>query len=333
MDLLNIFACIGVLILHTNSVTVHQFDGKVNCDFIWGLLTHSLFYWPVPVFLMLSGSNIIGYAGGVNKFIQGRTRRTLLPFVAWSIMYAVLYNVNHPIHIFSASTLHSAANGLLGLGYMWFFIPLFAFYLSAPFLSLIMQNASANERRTFLVLGFVFASIIPFISSITGVGIFRYNLFPMTGSFLIYPVLGWMICNDKWFDEHHKAIYTAAIICAIVHFAGLYTTIVSLGLESKVFQNTLFPTDFIISTAVFLFFKRQNWNKLVSTLRLTPERIVAISSCSLGVYLIQNFLFVVSSYGFNILNNHYFGFIATYIVGVICVAIMKRIPLVKNIVP
>lgn len=142
-----------------------------------------------------------------------------------------------------------------------------------------------------------------------------------------------MICNDKWFDDHHKAIYTVAIICAIVHFAGLYTTIISLGLESKVFQNTLFPTNFIISTAIFLFFNRQNWNKFVSTLRLTPERIVAISSCSLGVYLIQNFLFVVSSFGFDILNNHYFGFIATYIVGVICVTIMKRIPLVKNIVP
>lgn len=64
MDILNIFACIGVLILHTNSTTVHQFNGDVNSDFVWGLFTHSLFYWPVPVFLMLSGSNIIGYMGG-----------------------------------------------------------------------------------------------------------------------------------------------------------------------------------------------------------------------------------------------------------------------------
>lgn len=58
VDILNICACIGVLILHTTNVQVHHWDGHKNVEFWWGLTTHSIFYWPVPVFLMLSGFNL-----------------------------------------------------------------------------------------------------------------------------------------------------------------------------------------------------------------------------------------------------------------------------------
>lgn len=68
MDVLNVCACMSVLILHSNSAIIHQFDGVVDGRFIWGVFTHSFFYWPVPIFLMLSGSNLIGrHRGGVYK--------------------------------------------------------------------------------------------------------------------------------------------------------------------------------------------------------------------------------------------------------------------------
>lgn len=70
IDVLNICACVGVLILHTNSTTIHSFNGNIDFSFFWGVFTHSCFYWPVPVFLMLSGCNLIGCELGGGKNIH-----------------------------------------------------------------------------------------------------------------------------------------------------------------------------------------------------------------------------------------------------------------------
>lgn len=58
MDVLNIVACVGVVLLHCN----HQMDlynGEMNFSIIWGIIVYSFVYWPVPVFMMLSGSNLL----------------------------------------------------------------------------------------------------------------------------------------------------------------------------------------------------------------------------------------------------------------------------------
>ena len=59
MDLLNILAICGVIILHTNNYFVHHYDGEMSISKGWNILTHSLFIWPVPVFFMLSGANLM----------------------------------------------------------------------------------------------------------------------------------------------------------------------------------------------------------------------------------------------------------------------------------
>ena len=51
------------------------------------------------------------------------------------------------------------------------------------------------------------------------------------------------------------------------------------------------------------------------------------------MFLIQNLLFVVSFYNLNLLNNHYFGFILTYITALLIVIVMKRLPVLNRIVP
>lgn len=224
-------------------------------------------------------------------------------------------------------------NGTVGAGYMWFFIPLFAFYISAPFISIMFKNCTETERRFFLLFCFIFVSLIPFIASIMHIEGFKYNLFPMGTSFLIYPVLGYMICKDKWFEDHKNFIYVMGLCSMILHYIGLYVTVGILGWSSKIFQNTLYPSDFFMASAVFLFFKNYNWNNILKTLRISDTLLISISSCSLGVYLIQNLLFIISSHNMNLLNNHYFGFFLTYVTGLLIVILMKRIPLLNRIVP
>lgn len=249
------------------------------------------------------------------------------------MIYVVLFNYRDLGSIFTLKMLNVAINGLVGAGYMWFFIPLFAFYFSAPFLTILFKGSSVEDKRIFLLLSFIFVSVIPFLLSMMHLDGFRYNLFPMGTSFLVYPVLGWMICNDSWFEEHKKQLYIAGIISAIVHFAGLFITIGVLGWKSKFFQNTLYPTDFIMSTAVFLFFKNYNWQAFLSSFHISTKTLALLSSCSLGIYLIQNLIFVISGHCYNLCNNQYFGFLFTWFLGLLIVLILKHIPLLKRIVP
>ena len=57
-DLLNIVACIAVVFLHSNVMVFSYSSGK---NWAIGLGLEVLFYWAVPIVLMLSGANLMGY--------------------------------------------------------------------------------------------------------------------------------------------------------------------------------------------------------------------------------------------------------------------------------
>lgn len=59
IDVLNIVACAGVLLLHCTNGQVHGFSGTPSVDWYIGLTTHSFFLWPVDVFFMISGFTLV----------------------------------------------------------------------------------------------------------------------------------------------------------------------------------------------------------------------------------------------------------------------------------
>lgn len=59
VDVLNIIACMGVLLLHCTNGQVHGFNGHVSFECVIGLLTHGVFLWSVNVFFMLTGLTLM----------------------------------------------------------------------------------------------------------------------------------------------------------------------------------------------------------------------------------------------------------------------------------
>ena len=57
-DVLNILACVSVVILHHNGI-VHHFSNSTAWN--QALVAEVLFYWAVPVFFMLSGATLLNY--------------------------------------------------------------------------------------------------------------------------------------------------------------------------------------------------------------------------------------------------------------------------------
>ena len=83
IDVLNIVACIGVVLLHCSNNEIHNYDGILSSNYIWGSITHTLAFWPVPIFLMISGCNLIGKKYDLSIFYKKRLR------TAWK--YDIIY--------------------------------------------------------------------------------------------------------------------------------------------------------------------------------------------------------------------------------------------------
>lgn len=146
VDILNIIACAGVLLLHSTNGPVHNFNGNVNFDWFIGLFSHSFFLWPVNVFFMLSGITMMRTCyemtckGEIKQYYLKRLNRLGYPLLMWSLIYLLIKIVvkDEPINIIPLlmKVLTFKANG-----FMWFFMPLIVIYLSMPFLSLFVVNA------------------------------------------------------------------------------------------------------------------------------------------------------------------------------------------------
>ena len=163
-------------------------------------------------------------------------------------------------------------------------------------------------------------------------GYFNYDIFPVGGSLLLYPVMGYVICKYDFFSNYRQWIYIVGLSAVFVHFILLYISITILN-DSHRFQNTEELTSLLIASAVFVWFMNMNWKKLFSYINLPISIIQTLSSCSLGVYLIQFLLFTISKKFGLPLHTPYVGAILTYMIAVPIVIVMKKISGVKYLVP
>ncbi len=90
-DILNIISCFAVVALHVNGVF-----WRFSYDRYWitSNFIESLFYFAVPVFVMLSGATLINYRErySTREFFKKRVVKTFVPFIIWSFI-AIVYNI------------------------------------------------------------------------------------------------------------------------------------------------------------------------------------------------------------------------------------------------
>ena len=329
MDILNIVAIIGVVILHCNS-EIYQFDGDVSVGFIWQSLIVSIFYWPVNVFFLITGANLIGYKKGWKTYTMRRLRRTVIPYVAWSIIYCLLICRD----IQPKTFIENIANGGM-IVYFWYFIPLFIVYLSIPFVTSIVHNSSKKLIEAFLIISFVTLSIIPTTCQLCEIAIKR-DYFPMGSSFIAISLCGYYLL---YIHSKYQDITKTKLICFLV--GVICVNWISLISYAFMFGNLLLPlmsyfNPFCVLTAiaVFLFFSIIDWRYIINIVGIKEDSIALISSCTLGIYIFHPIVFLAGDhFGIDLFRNDYFGFIPTYLISLFVIWGMKKIPYIKLIVP
>lgn len=93
VDILNILACIAVVALHQNKV-VHYFEANHSSEWSASLIVECLFFWAVPVFLMITGTTLMQYREryDTKTFFKKRFIKIVIPFIFWAI-FMIVWNI------------------------------------------------------------------------------------------------------------------------------------------------------------------------------------------------------------------------------------------------
>ncbi len=328
-DVLNILATLGVVFLHCNG-TAHTYSDSLG--WYQALFIEVFLYWPVPVFFMLTGATLMEYRSRYTtlEFFKKRFVRTVIPFIVWTLINAVLKGIS-PFEIgirqfLSRCFLTSIEN------IYWFFIPLFSVYLALPALSLLK-----NHRKVLWYLAgctFLLTSLLPPVFKYIGLS-WNTNLnMPMVSGYLLFVILGYLLSTEELSRKKRVIIYIFGIFGAVLRYGMTVYLSMRDGAINKMFFSYTEYYSVFLAVAVFVLFKYMKSVNFLSDKRAVLSKI---SGCSFGVYLIH---MIVIRFFNSILPETVFGAVwrmtapvLIYFVALLITVILKKIPIIKLIVP
>lgn len=266
-DFLNITAALGVIFLHCNGIAHNYSD---TLAWYQALLVEVVFYWPVPIFFMLSGATLMGYRErySTSEFFKKRFLRTVIPFILWTLISAAYKDIN-PFETGFKDFLNRCIGTSIENVY-WFFIPLFAIYLSMPVISLLKEQ---RKILWYMVGGvFLLSSFLPLVCGYFGIG-WNYSLSMLTaGGNLIFVILGYLLSTQEIKKKYRLIIYALGILSAAFrYFMTVYLSVQDGKINKFFFGYTQFHSVFL-AAAVLCFLNIQILLKNLGNIKrlLTP---------------------------------------------------------------
>ena len=336
MDILNILAIIGVVAMHCNGI-VHTFS-TARC---WktSLVVDVIFYFAVPVFIMLSGANLMDYRKkyDTKAFFRKRVSRVLIPTIVWITIVAIWKMfIIKTIDIGSINIvefLNMVFNNKIEFTYYYLFVIL-GIYLTLPLLSQLTDNKYRKTLWYVVLTFFIFNALIPNLLLLFGIK-WNKDFTILIGGYLIYVILGYLLSTQDIPKKYRYILYGLAILGMLYRYVTTYIYSYDANTIIKTTWGYMQFHAIIQACAVFLFIKNLNLKKLETNKKITSY-IAKISSCSFGVYLIH---LIVKYYEVELLSINVrswqwrtIGVITTYLISLLIVLIIKKIPVLKRIV-
>lgn len=330
-DVLNIIACLGVIALHHNNL-VHSYV-RDSIGWIQSLVVECVCYCSVPVFMMLSGANLLGYLDrySTGEFFKKRFIRTVIPWLCWSVIFLFWKIAAGDIKDESLTVLEKIQliTTYKVESVYWFFGELFACYLAMPVLS-----ALRNQRRMlmyFAGINFIFLSVYPYVQNWLGLA---WSIqVPIVGSLIIFVVLGYLLSTTQLSKRDRMILYAAGAICLLFRFFyTLYFSRLSGKTDVSIKAYVSFHSVFY-ACAFFALMLNIPWDSILPS--WLKKRLPAISDCSFGIFLIHRMVMKYESAALGIGKGDWAWRILciplTYFVCLLLTAGIKRIPVLRRL--
>lgn len=338
-DLLNILACFCVVCQHTNSKfgNFQPTAGWLECAFT-GVVCH----WAVPVFFMLSGATLLKYRERYSTadFFKRRFSRILIPYIIWTVL---LYFLDKQYQQAGSAIEmgEQIINHLLKADVMapfWFFAPLFAIYLMMPVFSLLANKKYQKLLYYYIGICFVTKSVLPVADLFlhTNIAAACAPFFQLFNVYLMDVFLGYILSNVPISRKWRIIIYSFGILAFVLQFACVLAESFKNGkMSDPLSPYEYFPVT-VVAVAVFVFFRYLPLQKLEKSKKASTA-ISKIASCSFGIYFMHVLIYRwILELDFVDVDQFIWRFPVRFAVYFICLAItaiLKKIPVLKKIVP
>ncbi|MBQ9875939.1 MAG: acyltransferase family protein [Campylobacter sp.] len=337
LDILNIIAIIAVIALHCNGI-VHIYHTENS--WAQSLVVETVFYFAVPLFLMISGANLLGYIQkyDTKTFFKKRFTKVLYPAIFW-ICIAFVYR------IFILKDMSLENIGIVEFINMIFVnkeMPIYYFiwwilgvYLTIPVLTHLTTDTKYRSVLWYAVgIFFIFNALIPNLFQLIGINWNNLIQFQI-GGIVIYPILGYLLAISNISKKLRYIIYALGIFAIIYRYSFTYFQSKEAGELIKITWGYFQFHVFFLTSAIFLFVKNINFEKLQNNSRIT-KILANIANCSFGVYLCHMIIVDCEVYICDIdqysLQWRTIGIITTYVISLAIVYLLKQIPFIRRVV-
>lgn len=337
IDVLTVISCAAVVFLHVNDAF---WTFSYQPYWVGANIIETICYFAVPVFFMITGATLMDFRKRytLKEYFRKRVVRTVIPFLIWSLV-ALAWQIWRGRIAVADLTPLGVVNSIVNteyLGIYWFFIALFAIYLSIPVLSLIPEDKRKEAFGYLIIVGALANFGLPFISKVTHDRlVFPPELtFPMAAFYLIYPLIGYYLDRYTLSSRARWAIYLAGTAGFVVHLVGTWVLSYAVGGVDRTFKGYLNVPPLLHAVAVFTFLRYHAPKSAESALL---KVVTFFKSTTYGVYLIHWFCFdvAVNTLGFSRLSLSFrlIGGLVIFLVSALIIKAVQRIPGAGYIVP
>lgn len=159
VDWLRVFACLLVMIVHSSEpFYLNGYDTLIltDADLAWASAIDSAARMSVPLFVIASAYLLFPLRYSAGEFCRKRAIRILIPFVLWSVIYAVFNgnawsNLKYLLLNFNFSASH-----------LWFVYMLLGLYIIMPILSPWAKQVGKTELKVYIGI-WLFTTILPLV--------------------------------------------------------------------------------------------------------------------------------------------------------------------------
>lgn len=273
-------------------------------------------------------------------FFKKRVKKTVIPYVVWTLLAILWLIVSGKYTVSEVLSLRLILSDILNhnsQSLYWFFIPLFAVYLSIPILSSIPKEMRKRIFGYTISVAFVTGSLLPLICGMFKISYDGGIKLPVASGYILYVLIGYYIDNYDITKRNRIIIYILGIFGLLVHFLGTLKLSYESGYIVSMYKGYLNTPCVLYSTAIFLFFKNLNGQKGEGIVILLSKITKPFVEVTFGVYLIHWYVIqIILEYTYISEFSIWWrtiGSITVFLISALVIKIIQKIPLLRRIVP
>lgn len=297
LDYLRVIACFMVVLVHACEFYYCTDTGVIlanDTDRLWVSIIDGAFRQSVPLFVMASSFLLLPLTTSSTVFFKRRFSRVFVPFVIWSLLYAVVPVITGAIDGDIAervSNILYTANA--DSGHLWFIYMLIGVYLVMPVISPWLSRVSRRGEEIFLAIWFL-TTFTGYLRPLTGYvwgEVFWNNfhaLYYFSG-YIGYVVLAHYIRKYvDWSLKKSVAIGVPLILVGFAFTAGLFYTHSMESTDYAYAEQSWYFCTFnvaMMTAGTFLILRHINYSG-----QWLYGPVQSISKISYGIYLMHIFV-------------------------------------------